>query len=81
MIGITKIGTDLDFDVMSNPFNIQKMTESEAIFLVKNEGFKFKRVKEFGKVVVILPIGDTYDFIENLRENKIYIENNGIGIK
>ena len=81
MIGITKIGTKLDFNVMSNPFGIKKLTEKQAIKLITDNGFKFKRTKEYGKVVTVTPIGDTYDFIEGLRDNKIYLESNGIGIK
>lgn len=81
MIGITKIGTKLDFDVMANPFNVKKLTEKQAIKLIKDAGFKFRRTRYFGKVVVVTPVGgDTYEFIEKLRDNKIYIENNGIGI-
>lgn len=81
MIGITKIGTDLDFNLMGNPFKIEKLTEKQAIKIIKDNGFKFKRTKQYGKVVVVTPIGETYDFIEKLRDSRIYIENNGIGIK
>jgi hypothetical protein len=81
MIGITKIGTKLDFNVMSNSFGIKKLTEKQAIKLIKENGFRFKRTKQYGKIVCVTPIGDTYDFIEGLRDNKIYIENNGIGIR
>ena len=79
--GATKVGTKLDFNIMSNPFGINKLTEKQAIKLITDNGFKFKITREYGKVVTVTPIGNTYDFIENLRDNKIYIENNGIGIK
>ena len=79
-----KIGTKLDFNIMSNPFNIKKLTEKEAIKLIKESGLKIKREKQFKKVVVIYPIGDAdkvYNFIESLTEKRIFIENNGIAIK
>lgn len=81
MIGITKIGTKLDFNVMSNPFGIKTLTEKQAIKIIKEAGFRFKRVKIMRKTVAVKPIGDAYDFLENLRDNKIYLFDNGIGIK
>ena len=40
--GNTPVGTKLDFNVMSNPFKIKKITENEAIKLIKDNGFKRK---------------------------------------
>ena len=78
MIGITKIGTKLDFNPMSNPFEIKILTEKQAIKIIKENGFKFKRMKASRKIIAIIPLGETYDFIELLRDNKIAIFNNGI---
>jgi len=83
-LGNTKIGTEIGFNVMSNPFGVKKLTEKQATELIKNAGFKIKREKQFRKVVCLKPLGDSdevYNFIENLIEQKIYIENGAIGIK
>jgi len=80
-VGNTKVGTKLDFNPMSNPFGIKTLTEKQAIKLIKENGFKFKRMTASRKTIAIIPLGDTYDFIEGLRDNKIYIMNNGIGVK
>jgi hypothetical protein len=82
--GNTKVGTKLDFNVMANPFRIKKLTEKQAIKLIKDAGFKIRREKQFGKVVNVKPVGDSdevYEFIENLIEQRIYTENGAIGIK
>ena len=82
--GKTRIGTKLDFNVMSNHFSIKKLTEKQAIKLIKDAEFKIKIEKQFNKVVCIKPIGnsdDVYDFMENLIEQRIYTENGAIGIK
>ena len=82
--GNTKVGTKLDFNVMANPFGIKKLTEKQAVKLVKDAGFKIRREKQFGKVVCVKPLGnsdDIYDFIEGLIEQRIYNENGAIGIK
>ena len=83
-IGNTKVGTKLDFNVMDNPFGIKKLTEPQAIKIIKDAGFKIRREKHFGKVVCVKPVGDdddVYDFIECLIEQRIYTENGAIGIK
>jgi len=79
--GRTPVGTKLDFNVMGNPFGVKKLTEKQAIKIIKENGFRFKRVKDYGKTVVVKPLGDVYEFIESLREQKIFISDNGIAIK
>lgn len=82
--GNTKVGTKLDFNVMANPFGIKKMTEKQAIELIKSNGFGIKRVKLCRKVVSIQPTGNEdkiYDFIETLIENRVYVDNGAIAIK
>ena len=81
MIGITKIATKLDFNPMANPFGIKILTEKQAIKIIKDNGFKFKRMTASRKTIAVIPLGDTYEFIEKLRDSKIYIINQGIGVK
>lgn len=82
--GNTKVGTKLDFNIMANPFKIQTLTESKAKSLIKKNGFGFKTVKSFNKVVCVVPLGseeDVYSFLENCIENKISTFNGGITVK
>lgn len=82
--GKTPVNTKLNFNVMANPFGIKKLTEKEAIELIKNEGLKFRRVKLYGKVVSIKPVGNEetiYEFIEKLMDQKIFVSDNAITIK
>lgn len=83
-VGKTKVGTSLGFNIMGNPFNVEKLTEKQAIDIIKAEGFRYKRVKSLGKTYCVKPIGnngDVRDFIDRLIESKIYITDGGIAVK
>lgn len=82
--GNTPVGTKLDFNVMSNPFGIKKMTETEAIELIRSNGFRFKRLKSYGKTYCVKPIGcvdSIRDFMDSVVEDRFFTINGGIGIK
>lgn len=66
---------------MSNPFNLTKLTVSEAKELCKSNGFRGKVVTSGYKFknTTVEPIGAGKDeFINSLIEQKYYIVNSGI---
>jgi len=85
-VGGCTVGTELDFDIMADT-GMRKLTEKQAIDLIKKAGLKFRRYKVYKsdkKPACIKPIGnkkDVYDFLEECLDNRIFIFNEGIKIK
>lgn len=79
-IGKTPVGTKWSgHNLMSNPFNITLLSESDARLMIKKAGFKVKKIKG----ICLQPVGESdavYEFIESIIENRISVMNNGITI-